>query len=95
MGVPSYFKAFIDRHQQFWNREGKAKKMQGFIILTAGSDSAKVFAGAEREIRAMYAVNGIQTAGVLHLRATDLPGSGEKALKRSGRAAEKFLKGRS
>lgn len=92
-GVPSHFKAFIDRHQRFWHRPKGTKKTRGFIILAAGSDSPKFFSGAEQEIRAMYAVNNIKTEGVLRLSGTDLPGSREKAIKRASLAADKFLKG--
>jgi multimeric flavodoxin WrbA len=81
MGVPSQFKAFIDRHQQYW-RPGKRKKTRkGFIILTAGSGSKKVFSGAEQEIRAMHAVNGIETIGVMRIGGTDSQVVREKALK--------------
>lgn len=81
MGVPSQFKAFIDRHQQYW-RPGKRKKIRkGFIILTAGSDSKKAFFGAEQEIRAMHAVNGIETTGVMKTGGTDSMDVREKAVK--------------
>lgn len=95
MGVPSQFKAFIDRHQQHWARGKRKRAKNGFIILTAGSDSKKVFLGAEQEIRAMYAVNGIETAGVMKIGGTDLKAARLKALKasvRQGIKARKMIK---
>ncbi|MFP4465835.1 MAG: flavodoxin family protein [Candidatus Goldiibacteriota bacterium] len=75
-GVPSQFKAFIDRNQPVWERNIKRKKFKtaekrGIIILLAGGRNPGDFMPAKREITALYKTNGIKPAGAVFIKGTD------------------------
>ena len=75
-GSPSKLKTFIDRNTVKWqiinSKSGihyskSVKKKKGVIILTAEAATRDNFIGAENEIRAMFAVNGIKTYAAVKL----------------------------
>lgn len=83
MGVPAHAKAFIDRCQPFWvakhilkkplaNRPERAK---GVFIAVSGTRMDRVFDGAVKTVKALFAVLGIDYAR--DLLAAGIEGKGD------------------